>query len=211
MKQYILFDHDGVLVDTEYWYFTANRRALAELGIELDQALHLQNMTQGISAWDLARARGVDKAAIERTRSQRNLYYQEYLQHEEIEIPGVEEALRRLSAHHRLAIVTTSKRGDFELIHRHRNIVQYMDFVLTREDYARAKPEPEPYLTGLKRFGCRPDEALVVEDSERGLRSAVAAGIECAVVHNEFTTTHDFSTATYRVDSLAELATLLHA
>jgi HAD superfamily hydrolase (TIGR01509 family) len=211
MKKYILFDHDGVLVDTEYWYFTANKRALAELGIELELALYLQNMTQGISAWDLATAQGVDEAAIERQRAQRDLYYQEYLQNEDIEIPGVAQALRGLSTHYRMAIITTAKRVDFELIHRHRNIVQYMDFVLTREDYDQAKPEPEPYLTGLAKFGGRPEEALVVEDSERGLRSAVAAGIECAIVHNEFTKTHDFSTATYRIGSLDELAALLHA
>ena len=73
MKKYILFDHDGVLVDTEYWYFTANKRALAELGIELELALYLQNMTQGISAWDLATAQGVDEPAIARQRAQRDL------------------------------------------------------------------------------------------------------------------------------------------
>ena len=50
MKKYILFDHDGVLVDTEYWYFTANKRALGELGIELELALYLKNMAS-IIAW----------------------------------------------------------------------------------------------------------------------------------------------------------------
>ena len=48
-------------------------------------------------------------------------------------------------------------------------------------------------------------EALVVEDSSRGLRSAVAAGIECAVVDNDFTRSQDFSGASYRIRSLAEL------
>ena len=56
-----------------------------------------------------------------------------------------------------MAIVTTSKRRDFELIHRERPIIRYMDFVLTIEDYSRAKPDPEPYLTALKRFRARPD------------------------------------------------------
>lgn len=211
MKKYILFDHDGVLVDTEYWYFTATKRALAELGIELELAVYLRNMTQGVSAWNLATAQGVDEAAIERQRALRDRYYQEYLQNEDIEIPGVEQALRGLSPHYRMAIITTAKRVDFEIIHRHRPIVQYMDFVLAREDYDRAKPDPEPYLTGLAKFGGRPEEALVVEDSERGLRAAVAAGIECAIVHNEFTKTHDFSTAAYRIGSLHELAALLQA
>ena len=51
-----------------------------------------------------------------------------------------------------MAIVTTAKRADFELIHETRQIRQFMDFVLVREDYELAKPHPEPYLTGLRRF-----------------------------------------------------------
>ena len=86
-----------------------------------------------------------------------------------------------------------------------------MDFVLVREDYQRAKPHPEPYLTGLKRFGATKEETLVVEDSARGLSSAVAAGIDCAVVHNDFTRGHDFSAATYRIAALIELKDIILA
>jgi HAD superfamily hydrolase (TIGR01509 family) len=57
-----------------------------------------------------------------------------------------------------------------------------MDFVLVREDYKVAKPHPEPYLAGLRRFPAAKVETLVVEDSSRGLNSAVAAGIDCVVV-----------------------------
>jgi HAD superfamily hydrolase (TIGR01509 family) len=59
-----------------------------------------------------------------------------------------------------------------------------MDFVIVREHYRFAKPHPEPYLTGLRRFGATKAESLVVEDSSRGLNSAVAAGIDCVIVHN---------------------------
>ncbi len=80
-----------------------------------------------------------------------------------------------------------------------------MEFVLTREDYNHSKPHPEPYLTGLKRLGATATETLVVEDSARGLNSAVAAGIDCAVVHNEFTKSYNFSQATHRIQTLSEL------
>ena len=86
-----------------------------------------------------------------------------------------------------MAIVTTARRVDFELIHDTRQIRRFMDFVLAREDYLLAKPHPEPYLTGLQRLGATKEETLVVEDSSRGLSSAVAAGIDCAIVHNDFT------------------------
>jgi beta-phosphoglucomutase-like phosphatase (HAD superfamily) len=114
--------------------------------------------------------------------------------------------LAELSPHVRMAIVTTAKRVDFDTIHERRRIREFMDFVLVREDYEHAKPHPEPYLAGLRRFGATTKGTLVVEDSPRGLASAVAAGIDCAVVHHDdFTRAGDFSRATYRVDTLTEL------
>jgi HAD superfamily hydrolase (TIGR01509 family) len=205
VKKFLLFDNDGVLVDTEQWYYAAGERALAEVGVTLDKEQYLLDMAHGRGAWDQARAAGVDDGSIDRLRGIRNAYYQEYLRTEPIEIDGVVAALAELAPYVRMAIVTTSKRADFELIHRGRQIVQHMDFVLVRGDYARAKPDPDPYLTALQRFGADQDEALVVEDSTRGLRSAVAAGIDCAVVENAFTTSQDFSQATHRIRSLAEL------
>jgi beta-phosphoglucomutase-like phosphatase (HAD superfamily) len=124
---------------------------------------------------------------------------------EAIEIEGVVEALDELSRYVRMAIVTTSTREDFELIHQGRHIVEYMDFLLVRDDYTRAKPDPEPYLAALDRFEVPKEDALVVEDSARGLRSARAAGTDCAIVYNEFTRSHDFSQAQYRIRTLAEL------
>lgn len=209
MKKYILFDHDGVLVDTEFWYYKAGERALADIGLTLNKDVYLQDMQQGLGTWNRARAAGVDEETISRQRAVRDGYYQEYLRTEVIEIDGVAEALAELSRYVRMAIVTTAKRADFDLIHEKRQIRQYMDFVLVREDYRLAKPHPEPYLTGLQRFGAATHETLVVEDSSRGLRSAGAAGIDCAVVDNEFTRQQDFSAATYRIAALSELKDLI--
>ena len=211
MKKYILFDHDGVLVDTELWYFRAGERALADIGVRLDRDQYLRDMSQGLGTWARARAAGVDEQTIDRQRVVRDACYQEFLRTEAIEIEGVVDALAELSRHVRMAIVTTAKRVDFELIHEKRRIRQFMDFVLVREDYELAKPHPEPYLTGLQRFGASRAETLVVEDSSRGLSSAVAAGIDCAIVHNDFTQAQDFSRASHRINSLMELKDLVLA
>lgn len=209
MKKYLLFDHDGVLVDTEFWYFKAGERALADIGFTLDRDRYLRDMTRGLGTWAQARAAGIDEGTINRQREARDVYYQEYLRTESIEIEGVVETLAELSRYARMAIVTTSRRVDFELIHEKRQIRQFMDFVLVREDYTLAKPHPEPCLTGLKRLGAARRETLVVEDSSRGLNSAVAAGIDCAIVHNEFTRSQDFSQASYRIDALIELKDII--
>jgi HAD superfamily hydrolase (TIGR01509 family) len=201
----VLFDHDGVLVDTEPWYFRAGERALADIGVALDRDRYLQEMNQGLGTWAQARAAGIDEETISRQRAVRDDYYQHYLRTEDIEIEGVVDTLAELSRYVRMAIVTTARRADFQLIHEQRHLRQSMEFVLVREDYSLAKPHPEPYLAGLRRLGVTRQETLVVEDSARGLGSAVAAGIDCAVVHHEFTKASDFSQATYRINSLSEV------
>jgi HAD superfamily hydrolase (TIGR01509 family) len=209
MKSYILWDHDGVLVDTEPWYFEATRKAIEPLGVTLDRSGYLSNMAAGRSAWEQARALGVPEDRILTHRQARDAAYQEYLRTRNIEIDGVTDVLETLAVRYAMAIVTTAKRTDFDLIHRERRIVRHMRFVLASGDYARAKPAPDPYLAALERFGAAPEEAVVVEDSERGLRAAVAAGIDCVVVDNAFVRGQDFSAATYRIGSLGELPALL--
>ncbi len=209
MKKYILFDHDGVLVDTEFWYYKAGERALADIGVTLDKDQYLRDMNEGLGTWAQAKAAGIDEQTISRQREVRNTYYQEYLRTEAIEIEGVVDTLAELSKYVRMAIVTTAKRADFELIHEKRHVTPFMDFVLVREDYELTKPHPEPYLTGLRRFGATQEETLVVEDSPRGLNSAVAAGIDCVIVYNDFTKAQDFSQASYRIETLIELKDLL--
>ncbi len=209
MKKYILFDHDGVLVDTEFWYYKAGERALADVGVSLDKEQYIRDMGQGLGTWARARAAGVDERTINRQRQARDEYYRAYLRTETIEIEGVVEALAELAEHVRMAIVTTAKRADFDLINETRQVMDFMDFVLVREDYEFAKPHPEPYLTGLTRFGAIDEETLVVEDSSRGLNSAVAAGIDCVIVRNDFTKTQDFSQASYRIDALSGLKDII--
>lgn len=208
-KKFILFDNDGVLVDTEYWYYRATKQALEELGVQLDHSVFMKIMISGESAFELAKAKDLDERTIRNKMVDRTRYYQNFLRTKDLEIPDVEDTLRQLSKQFRMAIVTTSHQADFDIIHKDRSIVSYMDFVLAREDYINSKPDPEPYLAALKKFGSKPEETLVVEDSERGLVAALAAGIDCAVVHNDFTRSHDFSKATHRLENLSELPRLL--
>ena len=209
VKRYVLFDHDGVLVDTEFWYYKAGARALADIGLTLDKDQYLRDMSQGLGTWAQAKAAGIDEQTISRQREVRNGYYQEYLRTEAIEIDGVVETLAELSKYVRMAIVTTAKRADLDIIHEDRRVTQFMDFVLVREDYKLAKPNPEPYLTGLQRFGATKEETLVVEDSSRGLSSAVAAGIDCVIVENAFTKAQDSSQASHRIQTLIELKDII--
>ena len=211
MKKYILFDNDGVLVETEQWYYEANKKALREIDIELEFDVYMEIMARGGTAWEVAQKQGIKTAVIDEQRRRRDGYYQEFITTQNIEIDGVLDVLEELSGEYKMGIVTTARRVDFDLIHSQREMVKFMDFTLCVEEYPRAKPHPDPYIAGMNKFQAAKNECLVVEDSERGLQAAVNAGIECAVVDNAFTATHNFSSASYRIKKLRELPKLLES
>lgn len=210
MKKYILFDNDGVLVETEKWYHLANVEILKSINIEISQERYKEIMIKGQSALMLASEQGYDSESVESFRDKRNELYQHYIRTEDIEIKGVKEILTELKEKYKMGIVTSSRREDFELIHSSRGLIEHMEFVLCSGEYKRAKPHADPYLEGLQLLNGQKHEAIIVEDSGRGLQSAINAGIDCVIVHNEFTASHDFSGATHRIQTLSELQKLLN-
>ena len=208
-KKFILFDNDGVLVETEKWYYEANVKALREIDIKLTFDVYMEIMARGGTAWEVAKKQNISQSIIDAQRARRDVFYRDFIESEHIEIEGVIETLEELKKEYKMGIVTTSRRVDFDLIHNQRDIIKFMDFSLCVEEYPRAKPYPDPYLAGMKKFNATKDECLVIEDSQRGLSSAVNAKIECVIVENGFTKTHDFSDATYQIEKILDLPPLL--
>jgi len=210
-SRFILWDQDGVLVDSERWYFEATRHELATLGVDLSAAEYQRLQVSGLSTWDAARQCGAGEAAIAAARVRRDLLYQESLRTRPIEIDGIGEVLATLGRSHRMAIVTTARREDFDLIHATRDLMQHMEFAVMLGDYVRAMPHPEPYLVARARFGARPEEAVAVEDSRRGLLAARAAGVACFMVRNRFNAGDAFPEAAGIVGSIRELPAAIAA
>ena len=162
-REFLLWDHDGVLVDTERWYFHATREVLSGIGIDLSQEQYLEFMAVGRSCWGLAHASGQSEVSICEHRKLRDELYQQLLRSKDIEIAGVVDVLDQLESRYRMAIVTTARRADFDLIHQNRDLLRYFEFVLTIEDYPRPKPAPDPYLFALHRFRAMPEQTLVLK------------------------------------------------
>jgi len=210
--QALLWDHDGVLVDTERLYFQATRELLASVGAVLDEETYRNLfLVAGTGAWHLAAERGCSEAEVAALKQRRGARYTELLLSEQVMIPGVLSLLTELHVDFRMAIVTSSHRDHFEAIHRTTGLPELFEFVLAREDYVESKPDPEPYLTAVRRLGVPPSECLVIEDSERGLRAAKAAGLQCWVIPSELTRHSDFARADRRFESLTELRKALIA
>jgi HAD superfamily hydrolase (TIGR01509 family) len=192
----ILFDNDGVLVDTEALYFRANREALAGIGVTLDEAAYVELFLRtGRGAWHLAEAAGHDGAAIEALRAARDRAYAALVDGTELLMPGAAEVVAALAERYRLAIVTSSEPEPFARTHARTGLLPHFELVLTREHYRLSKPDPEPYLCAVERLGVPAGRCLVIEDSERGLQAAKAAGLRCWVIPSGFTKTGRFDAA----------------
>jgi HAD superfamily hydrolase (TIGR01509 family) len=200
----VLWDNDGVLVDTEGMYFQACKQVLGSVGIDLtlDQFKDI-SLRRGESTFTLAAEQGIDADTVSRLRKERDRIYVELLASRCPVIAGVEEVLRSLHGRVRMGVVTSARRQHFEAVHAKSGVIQYMDFVLTREDYTHSKPHPEPYQTAMKRHGLRPDQCIVVEDSERGLAAAAAAGLDCIIVLSDWTRDGDFTNAVAVVEHIS--------
>lgn len=205
----IFFDNDGVLMDTERHYFAATAAALTARGVPFTREDFIElHMRQARGAWHLLAERGYDAVAIDAARQERNRIYETLLATEPTPCPGALETVQALRGLYTLGIVTSCHRRHLELMYRRSGLLEQMDFVLALEDQEETKPSPKPYLQALARAGVRPEEALVVEDSERGLRAATAAGIRCWIVRTELAAGGDFARADRLLDTLAELLEL---
>lgn len=202
----ILFDNDGVLVDTEPLFLQASQEVLAAESVEIDPDVYREiSLRQGLSILDLLSERGATAAEIQAVRERRNDRYAELITAGVEIFDAVPEVLERLHGWRPMAIVTSSYRDHFELTHQQTGFLRYFEFWLADGDYERHKPHPEPYLKAAERLGVAPQRCLVIEDSERGLQAAVAAGMRCIAVPTELTAASDFSAAEHVLDSLSEL------
>lgn len=197
MAEAILWDNDGVLVDTECLFFESTRRTLAKIGIQLSLQRFVElSMRQGRSAFDLAIESGYPKERVANLKRERDLLYSEMLRNQTRVLPGVADTLKALHGRMRMAVVTSSQRQHFDTMHADIGLTRYFEFVLAREDCGKTKPDPEPYLLALERLGLGAKDCIAVEDSERGLAAARAAGLRCLVIPNEITRHCSFQGAT---------------
>ena len=210
MIKAILWDNDGVLVDTEHVYFEATQHVLASVGIALTREAYVELfLVRGRGAWHLAEQHGIAPHEIVKLRDERNALYGEWLGRAPRLMAGVTDVLDALHGKYVMGVVTSSRRDHFEVVHRSTGLLEYFDFVLTSEDFARVKPAPEPYLRAVERSGVGREACIAIEDSERGLKSAISAGVRCIVVPSAMTLGGQFDGAHTVLDSVSDIRSVL--
>ena len=204
MIRAILWDNDGVLVDTEGLYFQAGHEVLATQGVELTHRdFAEQSLKKGLSVFDFLPDQ--DAELIDQLRVKRNARYSALLSEGVPVIDGVVETLETFYGRVQMGIVTGSLRDHFDIVHAKTDLLPFFDFVLAREDYREAKPHPDAYLTAMRLHGLQPDDCVVVEDSERGCVAAAAAGLRVLAVPNALSKYGDFSYAYKILNSVRDV------
>ena len=206
MIEVLLWDNDGVLVDSERAFFETTRAAFESAGLELTVEYWARHyLGAGRRSIEIAQMLGASPHAAHRLIEERNRAFGERLEFPIPVLPGIPETLARLSSRRRMAVVTGSPRRQFDLIHKHTGLLPFFECVVTADDCEREKPNPEAYLTVLRRLGVDGRACLAVEDSPRGLASATGAGVPCVVLRTAFTDVKACGSACAILEDVCEL------
>lgn len=205
----VVFDLDGVIVDSEPLQYASYAEVLARFGVRITPEEYGREwIGTGRGPEYAVRTYGLTVSPDE-LRALKTEIYRRRLSDEVALMPGAIEALDRLGARFALGLATNSSAADTGIVLERFDLRRRFSAVVTREDYARAKPAPDAYLTAAARLGCAPRGCVVLEDSERGVSAAHAAGCACIAVPNRLTAGHDFSLAVRSVGGLDEVTTAL--
>lgn len=196
MIKAILWDHDGVLVDTETFFFERTRSVFAGAGLALTAELWAsQYLGEGRTSKEIALSLGGHPDKILQVINERNDRYRMVLRQPPPFRPMVRETFAALYGKVKMALVTDSHRDQLQLIHGRSGFLGFFDAVVSGDDSPHSKPHPAPYVAAVKALDVDPKECIAVEDTPKGLASARAAGVPCVAVPNELTRALEFAGA----------------
>lgn len=182
----IIFDMDGVLIDAKEWHYNALNKALGLFGIHIDYQQHLHRF-DGLPTKDklmiLSKENNLPVGLFKFIDALKQKYTLELVatccyprfQHEYL--------LSKLSTEgYKLAVASNSIRHTIEEMLTRANIIDFFDFYLSNQDVSHSKPSPEIYLKAINRLGLLPEQCLIVEDNENGIKAAKASGAHVLAV-----------------------------
>ncbi|HAR96908.1 MAG TPA: HAD family phosphatase [Deltaproteobacteria bacterium] len=188
MIEAILFDSDGVLVDTERLFFEATQEAFRSAGIMLsDKQWAVWYLSQGKSSREIAGLLGLAPPRVEATISRRNELFWHRVDQGVPLCSGVTDMLRELAPAFRLAVVTGASQSHYNRVHASSRLQDFFEVTVTSDEYEHVKPHPQAYLLAMQKLALEPEQCLAIEDSPRGATAAIAAGIRCVVIPTSLT------------------------
>lgn len=181
----LITDFDGTLVNTFKANFFAYQKAFSEVGLLLTEKDYHKYFGFRFDLF-MNKMNVKDKSIQLKIKQLKSQYYPEYFKFLEINNSLLEfiKSFKRSGGY--TAIASTATRKNLENALSYIKAKDTFHYILAGEEVNQGKPSPEIYLNVLKHFNVQPDEALVFEDSEVGIQSAQAAGINYIVINSLF-------------------------
>ncbi|MDO3381410.1 HAD family hydrolase [Gilvimarinus algae] len=195
----VIFDHDGTLVDSERKHYGLWVDLLAEFGVEFPEEeykAHLAGVPTHFNAEYLVQRYNLPISAETLFNKRENATRASLGLTACPLIPGARECVEWVVARGlQTAIATGASLAEVKPTLEQHELGRYFAIVASRDQVARAKPAPDVYQYALDQLGLNADECIAIEDSATGLTSALACGLECIVVENDYSKGHDFTGA----------------
>lgn len=190
MIKAIIYDLDGVIVDTAHYHFIAWQRLAKELGVSFgkEENERLKGVSRIRSLEIILELGGISlsQEKKEELASKKNSWFVEYIMSikpDEI-FPGVKEMLQQLKRKgYKVALASSSKNADMVLTLL--QIKDSFDAIVDGTMIVHTKPDPEIFLLAAKKLGVHPQDCVVFEDAEAGVEAALAAGMKCVGVGSQ--------------------------
>ncbi len=195
----VIFDMDGLMVDTESFYFEVERDMGRKRGKTVeDELLHRMMGQKPLDSMRMfVRELGLDEAP-ESLLEERDARILECIRSNLRPMPGLYEIVKELKPVAKLAVGTGNTRKMVDEVLKVLGLEGVFDVVQTSDNVSQGKPSPEIFVKAREQLGILPENTAVLEDSANGIRAAHAAGCLALAVPNEYTRGQDFSLA-YRV------------
>lgn len=210
MLKAVIFDMDGVIIDSEPTHIKLEKETFKKLGIEVKGDEHQAFVgTTSYYMWeDLKNKYTLNQTLEELVENDRSIYFK-YLNSDECEITlidGVKELIEDLHENGvNLAIASSSPLNVIKAIAKKFQIEEYFKVFVTGDYVKKSKPEPDIFIFASEKLGVSPENCVVIEDSHNGVRAAKKAGMKCVGINSDVEGRQDISMADLVINSFKEV------
>lgn len=204
----VIFDMDGVIIDSEPIHFEVDMQTMRDLGFDIssEELEKYVGTTNEYMFTDLKNKYNINQSIEEIINYKVELTKKKIIQSDLDPIEGIKELLVDLKNKNiPTAIASSSPRSFIDVVVSKFNLQDYFKYIVSGEEVVNGKPAPDVYIETAKKLGLPPEECTVIEDSRNGVLAAKTAGMKCIGFQNINSGNQDLSKADIIVKSITEI------